>query len=36
MALIGRVVASHVNDTGELGRLYTIGENFQMGGVVRG
>ena len=33
---VGRVVASHVNDTGELRRLYTIGENFQMGGVVRG
>ena len=33
---VGRVVASHVNETGQLRRLYTVGENYQMGGVVRG
>ena len=31
---VGRVVASHLNESGELSRLYTVGKDFQMGGVV--
>ena len=30
---VGRVVVSHVNQSDELRRLYTVGEDFQMGGV---
>jgi flavin reductase (DIM6/NTAB) family NADH-FMN oxidoreductase RutF len=33
---VGRVVASHVNESAELRRVYTIGENYEMGGVVPG
>lgn len=31
---VGGVVASHVNRSSEVRRLYTVGEDFQMGGVV--
>lgn len=30
---VGRVVASHIHETGDVRRLYTLGENYQMGGV---
>jgi flavin reductase (DIM6/NTAB) family NADH-FMN oxidoreductase RutF len=31
---VGRVVASHVNKARDLRRLYTLGENYRMGGVI--
>ena len=31
---VGRVVCSHINQDSGLRRLYTVGEDFQMGGVV--
>jgi flavin reductase (DIM6/NTAB) family NADH-FMN oxidoreductase RutF len=33
---VGRVVASHVSESSELRRLYTVDEDFEMGGVVAG
>jgi flavin reductase (DIM6/NTAB) family NADH-FMN oxidoreductase RutF len=30
---VGKVVAAHVNDSGTTRRLYTIGEDYRMGGV---
>lgn len=32
--LVGRVMASHVSESDALRRLYTVGENYQMGGVM--
>ena len=31
---VGRVVASHVHESGEVRRLYTLDKDYQMGGVV--
>jgi flavin reductase (DIM6/NTAB) family NADH-FMN oxidoreductase RutF len=31
---VGRVVAAHVNEDPSVGRLYTRGEGYQLGGVV--
>ena len=31
---VGRIVCSHVNQDSSLRRLYTIGEDYQMDGVV--
>lgn len=33
---VGRVVAAHVNQDPSVGRLYTRGEGYQLGGVVSG
>ena len=34
--LVGRVVASHIHETGETRRLYTLGEDYQLGGISHG
>ena len=33
VVFVGRVVASHMNEAGDVRRLYTVGENYKMGGV---